>query len=219
MALSNLTTFNFVQEFAQFVVDAVKYVFTNMATRQATWLVKDLTGSADGDFTNRFEFELNSMPTMGYLGCWGWSESLEGEMNYVLRNDKLLQCRLGRNSGGAYYLQLLEWDNAVLLNIVLNSGVSLGVHYFIEFIRDESIGSFGRLTLLAWTVDFGDTLAFTIPIDLNEKVDYTKAYALQCDDVVPPTSPPANGFCQNYDFGEVVSDTVIPPPLLQGRVQ
>lgn len=201
---SDLLTFTEFDPLAQLTVTTPRWTVTNGQCKGLGYLGKDmgLPAKYSGDFAHSLEFEIATMPTRNNFTSWSVCQDGLTDADDMEANQNSISVRIGRATAGFYYIQVLQHDGGSGIAFDWITGLSTGLHYYAGIIRDESIGSFGRMTINLYTGSLGGTLVGTVSIDLLiAKRDHRFAHAHQQGGGLQLFTP-VTMWCQNYDFGE-----------------
>lgn len=158
--------------------DNMDIVWTGLDNDEACYGYYDAGASAiNGDFEFRTSFSVSSISAAQELYLWAVGDTV-GTIN---NNTDYLYFKLTESGGNLVpsvgYNQDASADSA-------NGGSNLntGTTYFLIVTRDESVGTYGRLTMTVYSGSFTGTQVSTAYVDLNAKKDYRYWFVIQNDD-------------------------------------
>lgn len=171
--LEDYTTYTEVDGGSDITVGANLLTVSSMSRSVDSWVVDDKTaGHFSGDFTHLLRTQSQSASSAGgRAGVWAIANAVE-EIVTLLGAD----------------VQVVRWQNRTSLRVIEANGGStinhssisllLDTNYYLTVDRDESVGSFGELT-----VEIDDSADRTSPVDtlsvtLTEKQDFQYVYGL-----------------------------------------
>lgn len=212
--------------------------FADMRVSDQAWVYKDFGSDYwSGDFQLFFDMNITTSVSGSDAGFMNFSNNMVGQdyRNHIV-DPKIPSLALhlyNPSTPNEVRLYIYEIDSG--LSAYQSSGyvnVSKGTEYFYTLYRDESVGSYGRLTLRQYTDEERQNLNSWIYLDLNEKQDFkylaivnayggTGTYGLYgtigtvCEMAMPPSidtdtaDPEYNPYFEYFDCtitGNVTSD-------------
>lgn len=201
MAVENFTTYAEVNPNSHISKTATRATSTTLGRDETAYLYKDKTaGFFAGDFEHLVTTYLSSTDTNGRGGVWMISNDL-GDRRTLTVDAKDYLGLFWAEIGGLYYLYLTKLDSAGTLSDP-SSALSITTNYYLKIVRDESIGTYGKIYCYIYSNLARTTLVDTLEIELSEKLDFRYIYAAQSynDDVASAT---ISLWSENLDLQEV----------------
>lgn len=130
----------------------------------------------DGDFTHQLTFDRISAGPGSRVCMWMLSNVVDDLEGLINNDDALLAFNL-YNNGGSYEYHVFEVVEGVGLHDTFDTIPGATTLLYTDFIRDESVGSFGSLTANFYS-DLGrTTLVKSVVHTLNAKQDFRNFFA------------------------------------------
>ena len=156
--------------------------------------------SLDGtNVIHRFAAQMDSSSVQNsVMYPWGLS-SIVNDYRYILvNNGECLNIAFFRSAGGAENIILQEFINGSAFSDFLIGAVGTEYRFIVDW--DKTVGAFGRVTVEVYNDEY-ITLISIIFLNLHSAETYTNFYPI--NNFNDGGSQAADGFCQDYDLGEV----------------
>jgi hypothetical protein len=168
----NLKLFSETDPNSKITIAENELVFANVNMLENATVQKDFgVDHFSGDFTERFKIKITSASATGVRAyVWALTNSQDNMRSLITGNGDYLGLFSWLAGGGVYYLGLEE----VLAGSSSQSSVAIAkdAEYYISIIRDESIGTYGRLTLNIYSDSARTSLFGSTYLTLRAKKDF-----------------------------------------------
>ncbi|MCK5600854.1 hypothetical protein KAR91_03235 [Candidatus Pacearchaeota archaeon] len=175
MAIEDFTTYIEVDTPNRLTVAADSITITDLDRDEHAYVYSDKgLDFFNGDFEHLLDVYTASSTTVGAL-CYNWALGTEiGDFNDI-KNSGFLGLVRFKSATTVVRLQLYEIvTGGASYNVNFNG--SLNTTYYLKFVRDESIGTFGTLYCYIYSDSDRTVLVETLSLALHEKKDFRYIY-------------------------------------------
>ena len=181
-ANENLTTYTEIDPNSHIVVTADDITFTNINRNEAAYVYKDFgVDYFDSSFTIDFDFNIDTQSSSFYL--WTLSNYVGGFTNILADLNEALTLFYSFTYGTTPYLYISEADGGTIIDNE-KIEIELETTYYVRIVRNETIGSYGRLYCYLYSDSERTNLITSEYIDLDEKYDFRYNFVCQTDNGV-----------------------------------
>ena len=152
----------------------------------------------DGDFEHLLTAQVSSIDTYALPIVWMLANTVDDKHGMLSSNEDFLLLEFYRGDSG-FQFRIQECVNGIEYEDVW-TGTSVGTTYYVKILRDESVGSYGRLYCYIYSDSGRTNLLETLQLDLREKEDFRYIYALNTDNNGQLYR--ASGFVKDLDLQE-----------------
>jgi len=157
----------------------------------------------DGDFEHLLTAQISSIGTYALPIVWMLANTVDNKRGMLDSNEDFLLLEFYQTQ-----LRIQECVNGIEYEDVWTAA-SVGTTYYVKLVRDESVGSYGRLYCYIYS-DSGRTILLkTLQLDLREKEDFRYIYALNTDN--DGQTYRASGFIRDLNLNSLESEVWVCP--------
>lgn len=206
MATEDFTTYTETDPLGVLTVTAGKVTMTAQPRSGAgeSRVFKDFTASHfSGDFEHLLEVQVDSDSSSGLSAFWSLANTVD-DWNALLGSGPLL-CFHSNTTDGIFTVR--EKKAGETSSLDSSTGTNPDTRYYCEIERDESIGSFGQLSVRIYSDSGRTTLVDTISVTLKEAMDFRLLFVAHS---FVGGSGTTTGFVENLDLQEGGDITLTP---------
>lgn len=132
----------------------------------------------NGDFTHDITVATSwgSTDDGRWPGVWALSNTVGNSYALETSAEDFLLLHLEKPGGAWPILYIKEYVGGVLQSSDVSISLGVGSTWYVNVTRDESIGTYGRLTVTIYSDSAKTTVVDTIYIDLSQKTDFRYRY-------------------------------------------
>ncbi len=165
---------------SRIAVTSTKVTWTDLTRNEDAYVYLDKTaGYFDGDFTHFSTVSLTAGATNGFVFCWALANIVDDIKGIDDASGDYLGIYLKVGSASSRRIGLEECDGGTLYGAAEGAfEIEFGTTYYLNVVRDESVGTYGTLYLYTYSDFDRTTLVDTQTITLHSsKKDFRYVYA------------------------------------------
>ena len=202
--MEDFTTYTELDDNSHLSQTSTKVTFTGLARNEDAWVYIDKGVDAfAGNFTHTITVNVTATDTNGRAFVWGLTNTVD-DMQGIDDASGFYFGIMVLNAGGQEWIYENYLHGGTLSQD--DFAITLNTPCYLTIVRDESIGTYGRLNTYIYSDSDRTDLLDTLLHNLSEKTDFR--YIFAANTLNTGTSETMSGYCENFLLEDASAPTL-----------